>query len=516
MPLSTFSFIQLQGVGWLTWAIVGIVAVLALFLIFFFVKRINKAEKETEDEWSLTQRSLFTNLSIQDERTERAATRTAELDEVEPTPPESVLPPVGETRTLSSSIEAGEIGRTELLKSIPAVDPEPEEEPQPAPDSPPTFGQRYEPPPRLEQERPEQERQQSERGTELLASRGPEIIDQPAEQPREAHPRQTAPFDDEVWTGLEIDEQPSEQPPAPPAPLSEARVEHRRREMFEPPIIEPVRRRETFEPPVIAPLESPDEPPTARRKAVEARPAAIDRDVARPLMPQPLTPQPVAPHAIVAAAQTDRARERRSGSVLNLPAETSDAPMVYGEIAADRESRSIGSLSNYGKNVDERKGRGWKWLIVLLCVIVAAVLMYYFIRPLNAWVDRKFAEVRDRNIDASQPPPPPEYKAQVYLARGQIANNNSLAKARGRVTNISDAPLENLSVEVELIRKDGAPPDIRTAPVNPSTLAPTQQGIFEVDLDSRVHSAHRLGKLLSKDGEVLFTAPGQQTKQQPQ
>jgi hypothetical protein len=511
MSLSIFSFVQQQGFGWLTWAVVAVVAVLALFLIFFFVKRINKAEKETEDEWSLTQRSIFTNAPIQDERTERAATRTAELDEVAPPSPEIVLPPVGGTRTLSSSVEAGETGKTELLKSTPAFEPEPpQEEPQPVPDPPLVFGQRYEPPPRLEQERLEQERQQAERGTELLASRGPEIIDQPAEPPG-----QTAPFDDEVWAGLEIDKQVQ----APPEPLGEARVEHRRREMFEPPIIEPVRRRETFEPPAIAPLESPDDPPSARRKAVEARPAAIDRDVARPLTSQPLTSQAVAPQpiaseviaseAIAGAAQTNRASERRSGSVLNLPAETSDAPMVYGEIAADRETRAIGSLSNYGKNVDDRKGRGWKWLVALLGVIVAAVLMYYFIRPFNAWVDRWFAEVRGRNIAASQPPPPPAYKARIFPPRGELNSNSNLIKARGQVTNISDAPLENLSVEVELIRKDGIPPDIRTFPVDPPTLAPRQPGIFVIELDSRVHSGNKMSRLLSKDGEVLFTTPGQ-------
>ncbi len=467
----------MQGAGWLTWAIGAVVALLAFFLIVFLVKRIKKAEKETEDEWSLTQRSIFTN----------AAPPSAE--NVEPAPP-------GETRSLSSSKEAGEIARTELLKSVPAVEPEPpEEKPEPAPEPPPTFGQRYQPP-----TRPEQEQQQRERGTELLTSRRPERVDSPANQPRA-----TAPFDDEVWAGLEIDEQPTERPPSPIEPPREARVDSRSRERFEPPVIEPVRRRESFEPPAIEALESPEEPPAARRKAAEARPVVVDREVR----------QPIPPREVVTAGPPARSSERRSGSVLNLPSEASDAPMVYGDVSPDRETRAIGSLSNYGKNVDDKKGRGWKWLIVLAGVAIAAVLMYYFVRPINERVDRWFNEVRGRNLAASKPPPAPEYKAQVLLARGQLSNNNAIAKARGRVINTSDAPLENLSVEVELIRKDGAPPDIHTAPVNPATLAPTQYGIFELDLDSRVYSGHRLSKLLGKDGEVPFTAPGQ-TKQQPQ
>jgi hypothetical protein len=275
--------------------------------------------------------------------------------------------------------------------------------------------------------------------------------------------------------------------------------------MFDPPVIESMKRRESFEPPVIEPLESPEEPPAARPKAVEARPVVVDLDAR----------QPITPHEVVAAVPPARAGEHRSGSVLNLPSEYSSAPIVYGEVSPDRQTRAIGSLSNYGKHDDDKKGRGWKWLLALAGVAVAAISMYFLIRPFNAWVDRKFNEVRGRNIAASKPPPAPEYKAQVLLTRAQLSNNNAIAKARGRVINTSDEPLENLSVEVELIRKDGAPPDIRTAPVNPATLAPTQQGIFEVDLDSRIYSGHKLRNLFSKDGEVPFSAPGQ-TKQQPQ
>ena len=524
----------MQGAGWLTWIIVAVVALLAFFLIVFLVKRIKKAEKETEDEWSLTQRSIFTNAAPPPvDYAQPAPTRTAELENSMPAPsqfPGPIPRPSGETRSLTSSQEAGETARTDLLRSVPAVEPSPpEEEPTPVPEPPPTFGQRYQPPTRPDHEQ-QHEQQLGERGTELLTSRGPDRTTNRAKPPRA-----TTPFDEDVRAGLEINEQPAEQPPAPiepapiePAPIEsapiepagEARVDSRRREMFEPPAIEPVRRRESFEPPVIEPLESPDEPQAARpkaveakaveakaveAKAVEARPVVVDRDAR----------QPVTPHEVVAAVPPARASEHRSGSVLNLPAEYSDAPMVYGEVSPERQTRAIGSLSNYGKHEDDKKGRGWKWLLALAGVAVAIVLMYFFIRPFNERVDRWFNEVRGRNIAASKPPPAPEYKAQVLLTRAQLSNNNAIAKARGRVINTSDEPLENLSVEMELIRKDGASPDIRTAPVNPATLAPTQQGIFEVDLDSRVYSGHKLRNLFSKDGEVPFSAPGQ-TKQQPQ
>lgn len=501
--------------GWLTWAIIIVVALAAFFLIVFLVKRIKKAEKETEDEWSLTQRSIFTNaVPPPTDYVEPAPTRTAELENSMPAPsqfPGPIPRPTGETKSLTSSKEAGETARTELLRSVPAVEPEPpevappKEEPTPAPEPPPTFGQRYQPPPR-----PDGEQQQGERGTELLASRGPERAENRAKPPRA-----TTPFDQKAWEGLEKAEQPAERPPAPVEPTGEARVDSRRLEMFEPPVIEPMKRRESFEPPVIEPLESPEEPPAARPKAVESRPVVVDRELRQHVTPQSVTPQPVTPHEVVAAGPPVRASEHRSGSVLNLPAEYSDAPMVYGEVSPERQTRAIGSLSNYGKHDDDKKGRGWKWLLALAGVAVAIVLMYFFIRPVNERVDRWFEAVRGRNLAASKPPPAPEYKAQVLLTRAQLSNNNALAKARGRVINTSDAPLENLSVEVELIRKDGAPPDIRTAPVNPATLAPTQQGIFELDLDSRVYSGHKLRNLFSKDGEVPFSAPGQ-TKQQPQ
>ncbi|HJQ69951.1 MAG TPA: hypothetical protein VKA70_13320 [Blastocatellia bacterium] len=494
MYLSPLSLIQLQGAGWLTWVIVAAVALAAFYLIVFLVKRIKKAEKETEDEWSLSQRSIFTDASPRAaEHTEPAPRRTAELEESMPAPsqfPGPIPGPTEGTRSLTSSKEAGETGQTELLKSVPAVDPEPrEEKPAPAPEPPQTFGQRYQPP-----ARPEQPEQPRERGTELLTSRGPQVADRPAGRPRE-----TAPFDDEVWAGLEMDEQTAGQTAAPPEPADEARVDSRRREMFDPPVIEAVKRRESFEPPVIEPLESPNEPPAARRKAVEARPVAVEHEAR----------QPAPPREVVAAGPPVRASEHRSGTVLNLPAEYSDAPMVYGEVSPDRGTQAIGSLTNYGKNVDDKSGRGWKWLLALVGVVVAAVLMYYFIRPINERVDRWFNEVRDRNIAATKPPPPPEFKAQVLLARPQPGNNNAaMAKARGRVISTSDEPLENLSIELEFVRKDGAPPDFRTFPIDPPTIAAKQQGNFEFDFDTRVHSGYKPSKLLSNGAEVPFAAPG--------
>jgi hypothetical protein len=520
MSLLLVSFIQLQGTGWLTWVIVGGVVLLALFLIFFFVKGIKKAEKETEDEWSLSQRSLFTNVPAPPiENPERTGVRTAEL-EVAPPPYESAPRPSGETRNLASPADAGEIAQTE---SVPAVEPEPEaERPRLVPDLPPVS------------EQPARE----ERGTELLASKGPERVEQTGEP---------APFDDEVWAGLEIDEQPvaqppvaetlaNEAPPAQPEPPREARVDRRSRERFESPVIESVKRREPFEPPVIEPLKSPDEPPIARRKTVEARPVAVERNVApqerklrveseAPIYPGERDSQPAAQEAVGDSGQSDiwRAQRsgsvaevRRSGSILNLPAEASDAPLVFGEPAPDRDARAIGSLSNYGKDPDAGKGRKWIGLVVLLGVIVGAALLYFFVRPINERVDNWFARVRGRNIAATKPVAP-EYKARIFLPRVVQNNNSNTAKARGQVVNTSDAPLEGLSVEVELIRNDGAPPDIRTASVDPPTLAPKQPGIFVIDLDPKIHTGQRASKLLSKDGEVPFTTPGQNKPQaQPQ
>ena len=550
MSLLLLSFIQLQGMGWLTWVIVGVIVLLALFLIFFFVKGIKKAEKETEEEWSLSQRSIFTNAPAPPVETPvRSGVRTAELEAVAPPPTQSIPRQAGETRTPTSPIEAGERAMTEPLKSVPAVEPEPEaESPQPAPDLPPVIEQREQPPAR------------EERGTALLVSKGPERVEQENEP---------TPFDDEVWAGLEIDEQPVAEtpaadeaieaskieaqqseapiiiPPVQPDAPREARVEHRGREMFEPPIIESMKRREPFEPPVIEPLKSPDEPPPATRNVVETRPLAVERDVApqestlrseseAPVYPGERTgetaPQPAAPSAVRTSGQSDLwgaqrtgsvsglpAEIRRSGSILNLPAEASDAPMVFGEPATDRDAQAIGSLSNYGKDPDAGKGRKWIGLVVLLGVIVAAALLYFFVRPINERVDEWFARVRGRNLAASKPVTP-DFKAQIFPARAEVNTNTSTAKAKGRVINASDAPLEGLSVEVELVRRDNAPPDVRTGPVNPTTLAPNQQGIFEFDIDLKQHTAtYKVNKLIGKDGEISFKTPGQNKPQaQPQ
>jgi hypothetical protein len=68
------------------------------------------------------------------------------------------------------------------------------------------------------------------------------------------------------------------------------------------------------------------------------------------------------------------------------------------------------------------------------------------------------------------------------------------------------------------VRRDNGPPDIRTCPVNPPTLAPSQQGNFEFDIDLKQQTAtYKVNKLIGKDGEISFKTPGQNKAQaQPQ
>jgi hypothetical protein len=90
--------------------------------------------------------------------------------------------------------------------------------------------------------------------------------------------------------------------------------------------------------------------------------------------------------------------------------------------------------------------------------------------------------------------------------------NKNMVTARGAIDNISDEPLEGLSLEVSLQRGGDTAPEIRSVAVIPDPLPPGQRGTFEFEYDGKRDTGftgYKITRLFSNGTEVRFRMPGQ-------
>ncbi len=210
--------------------------------------------------------------------------------------------------------------------------------------------------------------------------------------------------------------------------------------------------------------------------------------------------------AVVAAGVSTSASPVKAGSILGLPAEPSDKPIVLGQ--PSRQS-SIGTLSNYGKPADDEGGRGGTITLAVVVIIIGGAVASYFLSPklhsaVNDWV------ARTRGSGALSESEP--VKAQIFPSRPELTKDQPQAVARGTVINISSEELAGLSVEVALTRKDGGAPDSRGIPVIPDKLPAGQQGVYEFDLDPGQYAGYQVVKLRNNEGKVIKVATPSQQK----
>jgi hypothetical protein len=346
-----------------------------------------------------------------------------------------------------------------------------------------------------------------------------------------------AAFDEDIWAGLEAEEQSRTQggETAPLHALTErlpgARVDERsHREPFEPPSIERALNREPYEPPRIQPLtpreqavtrelrSSPPPPTQAARDESKERPARdtvifgtkpAERD-AHPLTTEPPAAEPmVAASGRIAEPSLGGARSYRApaGSVLGLPAEASRGPLILGQSARAESETGIGALTNYGKDLSPKAGFGGTIALLIVVILLGgSLLLYLFVPSVHSRVGAFVGRVRGTDPQAST-----KSKVQVFPAFRQEVNKN-IVTAKGAIDNISDEPLENLEVEVSLQRGADTPPEIRRIAVAPNPLPPNARGTFEFDYDGKRDTGFVSGKItrvFSNGSEIKFRAPNQ-------
>jgi hypothetical protein len=449
-------------------------------LLVYFYRRYQRIEKEPEEEWDLSRHSLFVNVTPPSPKTEEASAKQP-VAIGEPAV-ETIPVPTGGTREFASE------------KQTPAA-PIPS-----APESRAEVPTSPEPVPLVETS-------SEERATRILASPSPIKPVQGEESPG-VPPA----FDEEVWTDLDLEERPSiaSEPVAETAPLQAeaepprvARVEQRsHREPYEPPRIAPLTPREQAA--VTRDLQSTPAPPV-RSIGSETGKISPNRET-RELAAEPFVASSAkGTEPSIAASHAYRAP---AGSVLGLSAETSNRPLILGDPVRPTSDVGIEALTNYGKDVDHKGGRGGTIaLFVVVLLFGGALLLYLFVPSVHSRAGAFVAHLRGTDIPAAQTP-----KAQIIPSTRPEVNKN-MVKARFAIDNISDAPLENLSVEVALQHGGDAPPEIRSVSVAPNPLLPGQRGTFEFEYDGKRDTGFArctITKLFSNGTEIKFRAPGKQ------
>jgi hypothetical protein len=103
-------------------------------------------------------------------------------------------------------------------------------------------------------------------------------------------------------------------------------------------------------------------------------------------------------------------------------------------------------------------------------------------------------------------------KAVIYPRFNSEVIKNQV-KIKGAVDNIWNEPLENLTVEVSLVRAGDQTPQVVNVGVMPNTLPPNQRGTFDFEYDGKRDTGftgYKITKLLSNGNEVRFTSPQKQ------
>ncbi|MGH9942775.1 MAG: hypothetical protein ACRD9R_10525 [Pyrinomonadaceae bacterium] len=133
-------------------------------------------------------------------------------------------------------------------------------------------------------------------------------------------------------------------------------------------------------------------------------------------------------------------------------------------------------------------------------VLLSILLLggYFYLR--QSQVARLAAEKKAQ--DAAQTKPSPE----AHVREDEARLKGSDALIGGTITNISSSKLENLYLEIELMRRTGGGKETRRIKLTPSTLQPGEEGRYSLTISPRDWSSTRITKLSSdrRPHEIAF------------
>src|SRR2546423_6785274 len=141
-------------------------------------------------------------------------------------------------------------------------------------------------------------------------------------------------------------------------------------------------------------------------------------------------------------------------------------------------------------------------LIAALLITAALLSGYLYLRKKH---QAEILATQQAQQQPVQAPPKAEIVENEALLKG------SQAIISGSVRNISQEPLADLSLELELKRRAGGDSEIRTVQIAPDDLAPNEQGDYALSLDSHSYSGAKVLRLRSgsQSSPLVFrTLPG--------
>jgi hypothetical protein len=145
--------------------------------------------------------------------------------------------------------------------------------------------------------------------------------------------------------------------------------------------------------------------------------------------------------------------------------------------------------------------------ICALAVTGSLLAGYLYLQRRNAEQER----ARQQAMTPPEKPPVIPPQAQVYEDEAMLKGAQAIIG--GTVNNISNETLSDLSVQLELIRRNDGTTERRTLPLVPKNLAPNQQGRYTLSVLKRDYrSAHLVGISSGAGSNTIAfkTAPGAQ------
>lgn len=519
----------------------ALVFILGVSLLVYFFRKYKRTEKEMQDEWARPEQSLFAGSLPSLDQGERPSMQgAASADAIVSEQLEPDSGPRSEPDAIPAAVEAQAPVAAEPLTQ----EPRSEEPPvilAPIPDLEITQRQtevlssekieaasvETEVPPPVSDLAADSEI--TRQHTEVLSSK------KEPDSSKIDTITESISFDDDIWEGLEFPEpevpaatqplgadrttlagsigQPSQasvpeageavNPPPNTELLGAARVDSPSgRERFEPPGFTQTVHGKALEPPRI------DRAAERRTRILASEPAVSGQPGEAEGVAEVGASSAEAPILAPAAANSAANIRVRAGSILGLPAERSQAPLVLGAPVKPRDELGIGALSNYGRDVEGGGGHGGTiTLATVILLLGGGIAVYLFVPSVNSRVNAVVQ--RARGIDPNPPAAVELPKARVFAARNEA--NKNMVKARGAVDNISEESLHDLKLEVSLERGNDVPGELRTVPIKPSQLAPKERGTFEFEYDGNRATGfggYRIVRLLSGETEIKFVTPG--------
>jgi len=472
---------QAQRLPWAFLVLFGLMAVAAIALLIYFLGKLRKSEKESEDDWGLSSRGILLSSTQPASQTEKKASKTSDEPVVVAKEPEPVVgqEPAAEAAQATEAGQAAEVASAVSQTTVAASVAE----------RMPTHGgpEALEGSHGLEQE------------TSIeLGHAAPEMHEEGKAESGGLHELDHAasPFDEEVWSQLE-----SHAPAATPVVTEQARRMDevpRAKERYEPPRIEPLTpRTDQAAPPRMAPIIRSTEPREAA-PALEALSSPASASQQSSVGQARLEARPrVSKSAMSSAAP--------AGSILGLPAAASAGPLIIDRSRARSDAEQVGTLANYDKTPDDKAGHsGTIALVIVLGLVCGSLAAYLAVPPIHSRVDTFVAHVRGTDVpDKGQP------VAQIFPA--PYDNSKDPIEVKGSLQNISDHTLYGLVVTVSLQPKPGGEALTEYAQVTPDELQPSQQGSYDFQIDAKKYTGYRIVALKNRDGVGLeYNKPNQQ------